>query len=446
MTPDFPVKILFVGDMHLGRRASRIPDDIGAGGGPTPEDLAPLITLQRTVDLACAEKVQAVAFAGDLVHAENNLFEARAQLEAGLAPLLEAGLKIVAVAGNHDTHIMPLLADSIAGLHLLGRNGTWSSADITPQVRLAGWSFPAPHHRDSPLLQTPPAPQTGVVTIGLLHADLDVAKSRYAPVNSGQLQNLGYDGWALGHIHAPDATPTPENPARPFYLGSIGAVPPTETGAHGPVLATVGANGSIQWERRIIAPLRWEHVELSVDELALGNPDSPDGPHSLVADPVAVLRRHLYTFAETCLPPIDPQYPLLALGLRLTLTGTHVAAHVLQEAVRKLQSQAMVSKIDGCWIFIDKITADFNLPLDLQDLAGRQDPPGLLARRILALEMNDPAADDLVRQARRQFDEVSLPREFAESQATDQMARKYLIRAGRQALNALLDQSAEGSA
>ncbi len=434
MPLESPVKILFVGDMHLGRRASRIPREISDSGGPTEADLGPLTALRRTVQLACREQVQAVAFAGDLVHAEDNLFEARDQLEACLEPLREAGIVIVAVAGNHDTHLMPLLANSIAGLELLGPGGTWTTCDIAPGVRLAGWSFPTSHYQASPLLDPAPAAVPNTVTIGLLHADLDAAGSSYAPVTSGELLDVGYEGWALGHIHAPDPVPTPEAPARPFYLGSLSVVPPTETGAHGPVLATIAADGTIRWERRTLAPLRWEHVEFSVADLS---------SESLASDPVAAVRRHLFTFAATCLPTVDHENPLLVLGLRVTLTGTHAEAHTLQRAVEKLSDEASVTKVDNCWIFIDKIMADVSVPVDMHAVAQRQDPPGLLARRILALENNDTAADPLVQRARQQFGDVALPPDFAAAPVTDELVRDYLIRAGRQALNALLAQNIE---
>ncbi len=435
MTPLSPTKILFVGDMHLGRRASRVPDAVSSGGGPAIEELGPVAALKRAVQWACDEEVQAMAFAGDLVHAESNLFEARRQLEDCLKPLHAAGIVPVAVAGNHDTGIMPLLADTIAGLQLLGRDGTWSSCDVAPGVRIVGWSFPQSHHTESPLLQDPPAPVPGTITIGLLHADLDTSGSRYAPVTTSELLNVGYDGWALGHIHAPDPVPAPGATGRPFYLGSLGAVPPTETGAHGPVLMTVTPDGDIRWERRNIAPLRWEQLELAADDL----------PQDLTAEEmVSALRKHLFAFAEANVPPPAPDSPLLALGLRITLTGTHPAAHILPGALEKLQGQDMAWPVEGCWIFIDKLSAKVNAPLDLAALAQRQDPPGLLARRLVALEAHDPAVEPLVRQAKQRFDEIALPREYASEAATSQDARDYLIQSGRQALNALLAQNSEG--
>ncbi len=260
--------ILFVGDMHLGRLPSRVPIDAG-GRLPSPAELGPGAAWRRTAQVAVELGVDAVALAGDVLHGANDLFEGAHELAVGLELLAQARIPVVAVAGNHDTHVLPDLARRGA-LVLLGEGGTWGTFDLAPSgraaVRLVGWSFPAPRWEASPLAVPPPPPAPGLATLGLLHADLDVPGSRYAPVMRDELAATGYAAWFLGHVHRPDA---PTVDGAPFYLGSLTGLDPSETGRHGPVLVRVGA-GRLAAERLPLAPLLWLGA-------ALDKPLSPAG-------------------------------------------------------------------------------------------------------------------------------------------------------------------------
>jgi len=436
MSSQSPVRILFVGDMHLGRRASRVPDKACELGGFDRDDLGPREAWQRVVRAALDAGVQAVALAGDLVDQDDDLFEARVLLERGIRQLTDAGIAVVAVAGNHDTRIMPTLTGIIDGLHLLGPGGTWGAFTVAPGVRLVGWSFPTPHYTTSPLDQAPPPATDGQVTLGLLHADLDVARSDYAPVTTAALNRTGYQGWALGHIHAPDPVPGPETSRQPFYLGSISGAIPTETGAHGPVLATVAADGHVSWERLVLAPLRWEHFPVPVD-LLVSAADSRDVDTDL--------RNFLLTWINALDLGADwAGQNALALGLRLTLTGSHPRAVAIAAAVDSLAADKLVTLANERVVFVEKIVCDVAVPLDLEDLANRNDPPGLLAREILALRRGAPTVEPLLAEARQALTRLNLPTGQASGTWTDAELRQHLARVGQRALNALLEQDSGG--
>jgi len=431
MPPESPVKILFVGDMHLGRSASRIPVNALELGEFSAQDISPLGAWRRVVQTAIADGVQAVALAGDLVHNDDDVFEARAHLESGIRQLNDAGIDAVAVAGNHDTRVLPALAAIIDGLHLLGPGGTWGAFAINDNLRLVGWSFPARHHTISPLQQSPPPPEPGLVTLGLLHADLDAARSDYAPVTSTALTAVGYQGWALGHVHDPDPEPDAQMSGRPFYLGSITGATPNETGAHGPVLATVSATGEVRWQRRVLAPLRWEHRTVALDDLTTA--DEQD----LATD----LRNHLLQWVSRLdLGDAWRDQDAHALGLRLTLTGAHPRADALQRAAASFSREELVTMVAGCVVFIEKIVSEVTVPVDLATLARRDDPPGLVAREILSMRDRDPASAPLLAQARLAVAQVSAPAGLDHDAWTDDDLRTHLIQAGQRALNALLAQ------
>ena len=432
--------ILFVGDMHLGRLPTRVPDGDDL---PPLAELGPGAAWRRVADEAVRLAVDAVALAGDVVHGANDLFEDANELAAGLESLARAGIPVLAVAGNHDTRVLPDLARR-GGITLLGPGGTWSAADITPPggptVRLVGWSFPEPHWSVSPLATPPPPPETGLVTFGLLHADLDLADSRYAPVSSAALTNTGYAGWLLGHIHRPDE---PADGGRPFYLGSLSGLDPTETGRHGPVLARIGGDGRVAMRRLALAPLVWTGCELDLSPAEDAARDLPSLVLGAMTDAAAALG--------------DDLGAARAVGIRVVLRGTVADPNGVRRAAGALVAGATCLNARGVMCFLEGIIDEVRGALDLAALAAIADPAGLLARRVLTLEgagavpgVEDPAGwrAALLRDARRRLADIDAMPAFGnmESAADDEAVRREALAAARAVLEHLLATKGAGHA
>jgi len=79
-----------------------------------------------TVSYAVEQAVDVVALTGDVVDAQNKRYEALGPLQRGLRRLEEAGIPVVAVAGNHDFDALPRLAEMVEAehFHLLGRGAS----------------------------------------------------------------------------------------------------------------------------------------------------------------------------------------------------------------------------------------------------------------------------------------------------------------------------------
>ena len=105
-------RLLFVGDIHLGRRPSRIPEDI-VDYGVNLADLTPIAAWNRAVNWAINNDIDAVVLAGYVVEGIEDRFEAYGHLERGVRKLSEKKIKTLAVAGNHDVQALPRLADQI---------------------------------------------------------------------------------------------------------------------------------------------------------------------------------------------------------------------------------------------------------------------------------------------------------------------------------------------
>lgn len=421
-------RILFVGDLHLGRLPARVPQGAAGDGLPPAAELGPGAAWRRACEEAIARGVAAVVLAGDVVHGANDVFKGAAELNDGLRRLADAGIRVLAVAGNHDTRVLPELARR-RDVELLGPGGTWSAVDVTPPdgpaVRVVGWSFPEPYWPRSPLAEPPPPPAADRVTLGVLHADLDVADSPYAPVSTAGLAACGYAAWLLGHVHTPGE---PVTGGRPFYLGSLGGLDPTETGAHGPVLASVTADGRLSLRRLPLAPLRWTGVTLDLS----GQPRPAADLPTLVGGALVDAGDAAFADGETA----------LAVGARVRLTGEVADPAAVRRAAADLQEAVTITHTGRVAVFLDKLLVEVRRACDLPALAAHATPPGLVARRLLVLEGHDavPGVADapawrrqLLDEARRHLADADAGRPYRllPAGATDEDVRREAVAVAR---------------
>lgn len=429
-----PARLLFIGDIHLGRRPVRLPGDLGEYD-LSAADLTPVAAWRKAVRYAVEQAVDAVVLAGDVVEADNARFEAYGQLHEGVTKLTEAGIPIYAVAGNHDGEALPRLADSIDGFRLLGRGGRWETVDLDRDGRrlvgLAGWSFPATQYASSPLESAgaPTSRDGDLPLLGVLHCDLGSSSGTYAPVSKAELEQTAVDGWFLGHIHKPSALLGP----RPIgYLGSLVGLDPTEVGFHGPRLVTVAGAGAIDVETVPLAPLRWESIDVCVSDL-----DDPDRVEGAIKASIEAL--HVRTEAE--------RGQTLAVGCRVILTGSSRHHRALRRQVDSRRLEGLRIKIAGVLYFVDRVSDSSRPALDLEALAGQDNPPALLASRLLSLERRDDASRLLVQRARLELLRVTDERCWSHldrPEPDDEAVRRQLIDAGTRALEELLEQTNEG--
>jgi len=435
------VRLLAIGDVHLGTRPSRIPAILGDQVAGGLESLTPAAALKLTVDLALEEAVDAVLFAGDVVESANARFEALPALESSVRRLVEAGIPVLGVAGNHDVEALPRLADMIAGFKLLGRGGRWESSLLPPSgepaVEIVGWSFPDQRVTVSPIRALLDAPLISaaprVPRIGLLHGDLDASGGSYAPFSRRELEDAGLDAWLLGHIHIPSLT----SGMMPHgYLGSLVGLDPSETGAHGPWMVHVDGSGKIVPDQLPLAPLRWERFDLEVAE----DQDPED-----LADR---LGEEAERFAAKL---VEDGSKHRVLGLRIRLVGSTRSAQALRDSVAREPWRNILRSVSGTVVFIDKVQDQLEVAADLQALAKGQDPPGLLARTLLTLEVPGEGRRELLGAAREALGDLARdPRWSPVSEmrgATDPLSDDALVtclrQSGMRALQQLLDQRSQ---
>lgn len=420
------MRILCTGDLHIGRFPSHVP--------LSDRSLSVEAAWERAVTLALDEGVDAVVLTGDVADQDNKLFEALGPLRVGVARLWAAGVRTIAVAGNHDYDVLRRLAGLVdaEAFTLLGVGGTWSTTllerDGTPALRFVGWSFPTSHVRTSPL-DTFPTLGPGLPTIGVVHGDLDQSASAYAPLNRASLAAAPVAGWLLGHIHKPlketvDGTLL-------LYPGSLQPLDPGEAGPHGPWIVSLQPDGTLAASQRPEATIRYDRVDVDLSEI------------DLLED------------AETALTTaVDEHLGRLCLeqpALRHAVVDVHLGGRTgLFSALPNLAESATGQSVPGpsAEALIRRVHVDARPAHDLKQVALRNDPAGASAALLLSLQADDETARDLLDQAVRTVRSVDaapafspLGRAVQQPEDAREAARGVLIEQGYRLLDGLLSQT-----
>lgn len=378
--------LLVAGDLHLGRSSSRIdrsstgigPDGVGRDLDATAAGAWP-----RLVDEAIRIEADLLCLTGDVADEENRYWQAIGPLADGIERLHAAGIPVVAVSGNHDHDVLPRLARQVSSrkLRLLGAGGRWErftlERDGTPLLHVDGWSFPRATVARSPVDDYRPDPGGGAPVLAMVHGDLDVPTSPYAPLRRGDLRARPVLGWLLGHIHAPLV----EQPASgPFivYPGSPQALDPGEPGMHGALRLELGPGGAIRELRPVpLSTVRYDRLDVDVTG---------------VEDEVAFDRRVREAIEGHAASIVEAGAgPLACVALRLAVHGRSAFAPRVEAELAHLARDA-VFRFPEFVVVVERARADVRPDLDLEALGRASTPAGMLARVLLDLDRT--GADD----------------------------------------------------
>lgn len=364
------MKLLCAADLHLGRQPSRVPRHLGE----VAAHLTPAESWRRLVSLAVAEGVAGVLLAGDVVEDEHDFFEAFADLRRGAQELAEAGIALVAVAGNHDVGVLPRLARAVPSVRLLGEGGRWEGLTLEAggsRVNVVGWSWPAPRVTGSPLAGLADA-LSGLApepTLGLLHCDLDQSGSPYAPVGRGELAAAPVDAWLLGHVHKPSFE-AGTGGRWCGYLGSAFGADPGEEGPRGAWLVAIGGAG-LEVRQVPLSPLLFDTVTVDVSGAA-----APTDVSELIAD---ALQEH------AAASPVGDHAPL-AVGVRLRVVGRSDLRREVESHLAKEDPRELDLPLNGARYFVHDVALEVYPRIDVAAVATSEGPPALVARRLLLLD------------------------------------------------------------
>lgn len=233
-------------------------------------DLADLIgdasrqAFTAIVDLCLAERVDALAIAGDLYDGDQTSMKTARFLATQMTRLHQAGVRVYMIRGNHDamSRISKQVAmpDSVTTFTGRAQSVTQSSSGL--DVAFHGLSFASQKAPES-LLPKYAGPLDGAVNVGLLHTSLAGSPGHdiYAPCSVTDLHGHGFDYWALGHIHVRKVYPGPSTIVMP---GIPQGRDINEAGEKSATLVTIHDDRSVEIEERLTSVAQFERVSVDL--------------------------------------------------------------------------------------------------------------------------------------------------------------------------------------
>ncbi|MDA8250451.1 MAG: DNA repair exonuclease [Rhodospirillales bacterium] len=317
------------------------------------------------IDLALRERIAFVVIAGDLFDGEWQDWRTGGFFAQETARLTRAGIRVVAIRGNHD-------AESVIAQRLaLPEGARLLRADRPESVRLAehdvcvhGQSF-ATRELTRNLVPDYPPPLPGHFNIGLLHtaASGRPGHAAYAPCSVEQLAAHGYGYWALGHVHTREVLAA--GSCWIVFPGNTQGRHANEPGPKGATLVTVQDGRVTAAEHRDLDAVRWSQATLDLTGVATEDA-ALARVRALVATELAAAQGRL-------------------LALRLTLAGACAVHPLLLRdlgATRdKLRAEAAACAADG-ELWLEGVQLRTRPALDRDTLRARTDAVGQLVRAI----------------------------------------------------------------
>lgn len=220
-------------------------------------------SFQNAVALALEEQVHAFLIAGDLFDENYLSFRGERMLMENLARLVEAGISVIYVTGNHDHGGPDSKATNLLWPDIHVIDDAFEVVEVQRGGELVGvvggMGHSSPKTLDN-LAAMFPKLDYDVPTVGLLHCQVAASVSPeepYAPCTRDDLKDKGYDYWALGHIHKPQQVL--EQPLA-HYSGSLIGNNPKEDGPRGVLLVELTKDfGRVQFGPT--APIQWLRLE-----------------------------------------------------------------------------------------------------------------------------------------------------------------------------------------
>lgn len=337
------VKILHTADVHLDSplkslalRNTDLRDKIAA---------ACRAAFSGLVDLAISEQVCAILIAGDLFDGKERSARTGAFLMSELDRLGSAGIRVFYIKGNHDAE-NPITGTLELPSHVHVFDARGGSEQLVDGIWIHGVSF-ADRHAPESLLPRFKSPQPNAVNIAMLHSSLAGAAGHdtYAPCSVSELTGMGFDYWALGHIHKRQV-----HSSAPWVV-MPGIPQGRDIGEAGPKSATLL---TIDGGRIDVTEVNTSIVEFAQIELNITDAESDEALRALIKAQMAAARENISAPAGV---------------IRLTLTGKPARHwHVLRDRDIWLEQVSELAQNAGD-LWIDKLIFDISPP-NATDSAG----------------------------------------------------------------------------
>lgn len=380
------------------------------------------------IDLALEREVDFVLIAGDVFDGDWLDFNTGLFFANQLRRLADVNIRVFIVRGNHDalskiSKAVPLPKN----VHVFKSNKPESVIDVSKGYAIHGQSFASGAVMEDLSAQYPQT-HAGLLNIGLLHTALAGREGHesYAPTTPEKLASKGYHYWALGHVHKREIVR--EHPWMVFP-GNTQGRHARETGEKGCMVVEGDAdNGIISVEFVATDVARWRHLMVDVTGFAVMEEAQEEIQQAVRATLMECGDR--------------------LLALRLAICGRTVLHGKLVQNPEGFRADvcAWVNEASGGNAWLEKIRLTVSAPLDLAALAKRDDPFGMLLKKLDDLAADHEALAALAEAALAEL-EQKIPAELRERDALlkplSEQVRLEALSAARERLLACISHEAE---
>ena len=367
-------RFLHCADLHLDSPLRGLEADPDAPADAIRE--ATRRAFSNLVEYAVNEGVDFVVAAGDLYDGDWPDWRTGRFLIERVGVLTRAGIPFVAIRGNHDAENIMTRRLELRGesARLLDHRKPETFRLPGLPVSIHGRSFPARAVTDNIAKDYPP-PDTDRFNIGLLHTSIDgrPGHDNYAPCALAQLQDHGYDYWALGHVHKREVL---SRDPWIVFPGNLQGRHINEDGEKGASLVTV-TNGKIANVAPIVFDtVRWARVPVIL---------TADADEDAALAQIRVALGAAYEKADGRL-----------LAVRIAVSGACLAhdsfSRDLGAAREKIRAEALNIAGHGA-IWTEAVEIATTAPAGIAEQRERLDAIGQLIRALEAVDAGDVLPD-----------------------------------------------------
>jgi len=337
--------------------------------------------LNRTIDLCLNENVHALLIAGDIYDSHHPSVATVGFFHRQLNRLAESNIRVYLIRGNHDHHAK-LYNTLDLPEHVVEFIGNKKMA-VLPEfgVAIHGVSFNEKHAEESALRDFK-SPDEQYRNIALLHTSLGGSEGHdiYAPCTVAELDAMGFNYWALGHIHKRSVAGTASTIVMP---GTPQGRDMGESGAKTVTLATLDEAGACTLEEHIVGSVRLERMDIDLNS----EPNLSDSDSAGVLLPLTQIFIHRATALKAQIHNIDRWI------VRLECFGSANVLYGLRSDFTYSEEELKVAAESLDNVHIDKIR--FTVRDEQADESRVQHTLINQLRSTIIEQLNNPETDDL---------------------------------------------------
>ena len=372
MTAKPPV-FVHAADLHIGSPLRNL------GKGVSDQDRKSLVervdkAFDNLISTTITIGAEFIVLAGDIYDGAEREAHAQIRFSLGLQRLVDAGVGVYIVHGNHD----PLI-NSVVNVVSLPEQvvvfGTDQVNAVAHKMRdgrtviVAGISY-ADVREERPLatMFRDLNPDGAAAVVGVLHTNLggvSTAHGNYAPSSESDLTAAPVDYWALGHVHKRQIKSIGQNRYW-AYPGNLQGRDAGEEGEKGALVVPILTHGVGEPEFIALDTIRFAQIDLDCSE-----EDNLTGIGRLVNDRVKAL---------TC------DLPLI---LRVTLRGRSRAYGPVRETAQLEKALQVICGDSLNGGYVEKVRFQLLPALDVESLRHADDLLGDLLRAVETLSASD---------------------------------------------------------